>query len=219
MLGCGVYTLREVSRLTRIPPATVRSWLKWRSDGAGLGPVFRGDYESVGGDYAVSFLNLIEVYVAGFFRHHGVNPNTIRRTHEVLQGELGTPHPFARKDLVTSHGRIIRKTADIVGNPVLSDAISKQEWFPKMEIYLKPIEYRDALAARWRIADGVMIDPAIGFGKPIVASTGITTFVLANQYRANRDDGALVAKLFDVSEADVLNAVDFESKLRSRLAA
>ena len=81
-----------------------------------------------------------------------------------------------------------------------------------MQDWLKHLDYDAStkLASRWNIAEGVVVDPRISFGKPVIRSTGVTTFVLANQYKANRKNSGLVADLYDVSEEDVLNAVRFE---------
>lgn len=221
MLGRGLYKLSEVARYTGLPASTVRSWFKQRPDGAGRGPLFEADHQSIGGDCAVSFLNLIDAHVAGFFRAEGVGSVIIRRAYEVLRRDLNTPHPFAHAELCTDGRRIIRHTADTVGDAQLTDVISKQHWFSQMRDQLRRFDYDQLtkLAARWRIAEGIVIDPTISFGKPVVDSTGITTFVLANQYEANQRNAGLVADLFGVSEQDILNAVNFEAQFGARRAA
>ena len=62
MLGQGTYRLSEVALYAGLPPSTVRAWFKWRSDRMGKGPLFTAEYKSVGGDFAVSFLDLIDAY-------------------------------------------------------------------------------------------------------------------------------------------------------------
>lgn len=87
--------------------------------------------------------------------------------------------------------------------------------------YLKQIEYANdtQTAIRWNIADGIVLDPTRSFGKPIVASEGTTTYVLAQSYLANNQDQNLVADLFDVTPDAVLRAVDFERELLDERAA
>jgi uncharacterized protein (DUF433 family) len=70
------------------------------------------------------------------------------------------------------------------------------------------------LAVAWNIADGVTISPGISYGKPVINQTGVTTYVVANQFKANGENAALVAELFDLSESDVVNAVRFENSLK-----
>ena len=213
MIGKGVYTLAEVSRLTELHPSTVRTWLKYRSDSVGYGPIFQSDYQSVGGDYAVSFLDLIDVLIAGQFRgRHKVPMRIVRRAHELLQEELDTKHPFCHSDLYTDGKRIFLLAANQLNEDKLSDAISHQQFFLHIKEKLKHIDYSEInkLARRWRIANGVVIDPSISMGKPTIENTGVTTYVIANQYYANRKNSALIADLFKVSEKDILNAVNFE---------
>jgi uncharacterized protein (DUF433 family) len=214
MLGEGAYRLSEAARYAGVPLATVRSWFKVRSDGLGRGPVFKSDFPMIEGDYAVSFLNLIEIYVARFFRNEGVKPPVLRRAHEILQAELGTTHPFAHASLGTDGRRIIQRMEETS----LVDAVSKQHFFGQM--YLDKIMYSPAtrLAEAWEIADGVTINPSVSFGKPVIEHTGVTTFVVANQFKANRGNAELVASLFDLLEADVLHAVHFENGLKRRAA-
>jgi uncharacterized protein (DUF433 family) len=215
MLGQGVYEIAEIARYVGLSSSTVRSWFKWRSDRAGLGPLFKSDYESKDGDYAVSFLNLIEAYVGRFFRDHGVQPALIRRAHEILQGELNTKHPFAHANLCTDGNRIIVNNAS-KSDSHLVDVVSKQRWFSEIQGWLSHIVYgqETQLANQWRIAKGVVIDPEVSFGKPVVEGTGITTFVLSSQYFANRENATLVADLFDTTEEAVLEAVNFETGIR-----
>lgn len=216
MIGGGVYALSEVARYAEIAPTTVSSWFKPRSDGNGRGPLFTSDYRSVGEDYAVSFLNLIEVYVARFFRLQGVTAPRIRRVYGALKSELSSSHPFARQDLYTDGIDIFRRVGEEVNVPEMVDVLTKpkQSVFGEWRAYLGQFDYiqQTKLAFRWRIANGVVIDPRISFGKPVVGSAGITTFVLANQYAANHRNAALVADLYAVSEEDVLNAVRFEAQ-------
>jgi uncharacterized protein (DUF433 family) len=221
MLGQGVYRLSEVIQYTGLPASTVRAWFKWRAGKNGRGPLFQSDFQTIGGDYAVSFLNLIDACVAGFLREQGVSPAMIRRAYVILQAELHTPHPFAHADLRTDGDRIIRQKLDAERNLALVDVVSRQMWFSQMRDRLKGVVYAKAtrLAQEWNIARGVIIRPDVGFGRPVIKGTGIATYVVANQYRANGNDAARVAGLFNLKVADVRNAVRFESGLKHQKAA
>jgi len=215
MIGLGIYTLAEVSRLTEVHPSTVRTWFKGRSDRAGSGAVFRSDYQPIGDDYAVSFLDLIDVLVAGQFRfRYKVPMRVVRRAHELLQDDLNTNHPFCHANLHTDGKRIFRSVADRLGEENLSDVVSRQQFFLHIKEKLDHIDYSEItkLAHRWRIANGIVVDPSICMGKPIVEHTGITSYVVASQYYANMKDAALVADLYKLSENDVINAVKFEQR-------
>lgn len=222
MLGQGVYTVAEVSRLTDLHPSRVRSWFKQRADRSGSGPIFRSDYQPVDGDYAVSFFDLIDVLIAGAFRDQfHVSMRVVRRTHSLLKGQLGVEHPFCHSDLYTDGKRIFLSAANKLNEQTLSEVISRQQFFLHIKEKLHHIDYNEItkLAHRWRIADGVVVDPSICMGKPTIANTGITTYVIANQYHANDDNTGLTADLYGISEKDVANAVTFEDLCRHRNAA
>ena len=222
MLGQGVYTLAEVSRLTDLHPNRVRAWFKQRSDRSGRGPVFESDYQPIGGDYAVSFLDLIDVLVVGAFRDQfDVPMRVVRRAHSLLQRQLDTKHPFCHSDLYTDGRSIFLWAASELNERMLSEVISRQQFFPHVRERLHHIDYNaiSKLAHRWRITSGVVIDPSICMGKPTIANTAITTYVVANQFYANGDDSRLIADLYGVSEKDVTDAVTFEDRYRHRDAA
>lgn len=213
-LGCGAYRLSEVARYTGIHFGRVRSWFRGRSDKHGSGPLLQSDYTPVGGDFAVSFLDMIDVSIAAHLRDLGVRMRIVRQSHDVLSRDLSTTHPFSHSDLYSDGQRVFVLAADVVGDETLSEVISHQQFFLRIREWLTHIEYSDAtrLAIRWFISKGVVIDPSVAMGKPVVSETGTTTFVLANCYWANNEDSALVAELFNVPEEDVVNAVNFEQK-------
>lgn len=220
MLGAGVYKLSEAARYIGSSPTTLRSWFMPRSDRAGRGPLFKSDYSVLNGEYAISFLNLIDAKIARLFRTKGVRPSVIRRAYQVLGREMNTPHPFAHASLATDGRAILQRTADDVGSDEWIDVISKQRWFTEMSDCLSKIEYgADRMAARWNIAQGVQIDPSLSLGKPVIRQTGVATYVIAAQYRANNGDVALVADLFGLSTSQVGDAVAFEAGLQLARAA
>ena len=213
MLGQGVYILSEVARLTETNPARIRWWFKPRSDKAGRGPVFESDYTPVDGDFAVSFLDLIDTLVVAKLREAGVKMHVIRRAHSALRQRLSTEHPFAHSDLYTDGQEILTRTATEIGDDKLTGVVSNQGFFIQFKNTLGHVDYsRDTrLARRWRIVPGIMVDPGIAMGKPTIENTGVTTLVISNQYYANSEDAGLVADLYGITEADVANAVKFES--------
>jgi len=222
MLGQGIYILSEVARLTELHPIRVRSWFKGRSDRHGRGPVFASDYRIVDGDFAVSFLDLIDVLIAGQFRdRYDVPMRIVRLAHQELQKELKTKHPFCLSNLFTDRKRIFIDVANEIDEEQLRDVVSQQQFFLHIKEKLDHIDYSEInnLARRWRIAEGVVIDPSISMGKPTIENTGVTTYVISNQYYANNKNADLVADLYGLSEKDIANAVHFEKLYGVRVAA
>lgn len=208
-LGSGVYHLAEVARYTELNPTRVRAWFKGYPSNRSL---LQSDYRQVGSDFAVSFLDLVDVAVAGRLRSLGVSMPTVRAAYAALQEKLGVRHAFAHSDLYSDGRKIFHFAADELGDETLSDAVSHQQFFNVIRPLLKHIDYADttALAERWRIVDGVVIDPAYSFGKPVIQGTSTTTFIIARSVRANRGRVDLVADLYDLEEDLVRTAVAFE---------
>jgi uncharacterized protein (DUF433 family) len=139
----------------------------------------------------------------------------------LLKDELGVMHPFCHSDLYTDGKRIFIAAANRLGEERLSDVVSHQQFFLHIKEKLERIDYSEAtmLAHRWRIANGIIIDPSVSMGKPTIEKTGVTTYVIANQYFANAKNSALVGDLYKVSENDVINAVKFEQVYGRRRVA
>lgn len=219
-IDAGVYTLTDASRYLGVSASTVRSWFLERADHRGNGPVFVGHYNKVGDDYAISFLNLIEAYVARFFRRAGVSARIVRRSHELLRQELGTAFPFAHEDLRTDGVAIIRHAVDSAGDTCFTDVVTRNRLFKEISGGLQAVDYgAEKLAELWRIAGGVTIDPLRAFGQPTVLGSNVTTHVIAAQFEANDRDTDLVANLYDISPERVRDAVAFEKGLRRSRAA
>lgn len=215
-LGHGVYSILEASRLTGLRAGRIREWFRGRPRGPGRQPVFLGDYAPVDGDFAVSFYDLIDVFVAGQLCMHGVSLQTVRRAYRWMTEELRAAHPFCRKELLTDGKAIFLRGLDTEGQEELTEALTRQRVFPEILLpFLRSIEYDPStiLARRWRIAPEVVIDPAIGFGKPVIEESGVAVSLLSAAFHANSRDAELVADWYNVRPDAVLAAVRFESRM------
>ena len=178
--------------------------------------MFLGDYEPVDNDFAISFFDLIDVFVAGQLRDYGVSLQTVRRAYRWMRHELGTSHPFCRRELLTDGKAIFLRGVDADGQQELTEALTRQKVFPEILLpFLKTIEYDPStvLARRWRIAPEVIIDPTISFGKPVIEEAGVVASLLSAAYHANHRDTELVADWYNVRPDAVLAAVRFESRM------
>lgn len=210
IFGKGVYSFGEAAKLVRLKPSRVREWF------AGKKPVFTSDHAPIGTVHAISFLDLVEVFVAGHLRECGASLLTVRKVHDRLQHDLKTPHPFARKEMLTDGKEIFVRGVDKSGEEEIYEAITKQKAFPKMILpFLKQIDYGavTVLAQRWRISDGVVVDPGKSFGRPVLSQSAIPTYLIAAEYRANGSDAEQVADWYKITPQQVIDAVRFESSL------
>jgi uncharacterized protein (DUF433 family) len=214
--GHGVYTIPEAARLTGLRPSRVREWFRKRPPPSRRRPVFVSDYAPLAGEVAISFLDLVDVYVAGQLREHGVSMQNVRRVYKCLAADLSVKHSFGHQRLLTDGKAVLMSGLDDQGREELVEVLSRQKVFPKIiEPFLHRIKYDriELIARRWRIADQVVVDPGLCFGKPVVEAAGIPTAILAAAYRANADDEGVVADWYNVASSDVLAAVRFEGSL------
>jgi uncharacterized protein (DUF433 family) len=214
VLGNGVYGYREAALLTGVAPERVREWFRNRPAGGRRSPIFRGDYEPIDGDRAISFLDLIDVFVAGNLRSHGVSLQTLRKVYRRMGDDLDTPHPFCRRELLSDGKTVFMRGLDHQGETELKEALTHQKVFSDIILpFLKKIEYSkiSRLAERWHITPHVVIDPKICFGKPVVEAVSIPTAILANAYRANHKNARRVAEWYNVQPEHVDAAVEFET--------
>jgi uncharacterized protein (DUF433 family) len=193
----------------------VREWFRGRTS-TETPPVFAGDYRPVRGHLAISFHDLVEVFIAGQLRDKGVSLQFIRRVHAQLKDQWKTDHPFCRVEVRTDGKRIFSCRLDEHDRGDVVDVRTGQKVFDTVLLpFLKKLAYDEAtrLARRWAIAPLVVLDPAVGFGKPVVENFGVSTRVLAAAFEANGRDAATVAAMFGVGEPHVRAAVGFEARL------
>ena len=216
ILGKGVYSIAEAARLTRLRTPRVREWFRGRESASRIFvPVFQSDYPVFHEEYAISFLDLIELNIGGKLREAGISLQKLRINYRELRKEFGG-HPFCTRQIYVGGKQIFTRGLNDEDRGSVIEAISKQMYFDKIILpFLERVDYDEStkLATRWRIADMVVIDPAIRFGKPVVEQTGIRTAVLRNTYYANGEDATFVAGWLGVEERHVMAAVKFENDL------
>ncbi|MFP4139429.1 MAG: DUF433 domain-containing protein [Phycisphaerae bacterium] len=219
ILGHGIYTAPEASRLSGVSSRCVRYW--FRGDGK-RGPALGiGDYSDTPDDsLLLSFHDLIDVKVVGAIREKGVPLQYLRKIHSRLIEELGTRHPFARKDFYTD-GKAVWVNEKSKEGEMIREILSGQHAFPTiLKPFLESIEYDEhsLMAEIWHIGKGIIIDPEIRYGKPVVEGTGIPAELLAMAYQANGEDPEIVAEWYDVSPAEVEAAVAFQRRILGKAA-
>jgi uncharacterized protein (DUF433 family) len=215
ILGHGVYDLGEAAQLTSLRRSRVREWFWRRVSDQIPRPIFDGDYAGVAEGQSISFLELVEVFVAGQLREHGVSLRTIRRAHARLQNDWETRHPFARKEIRTDGQKILLRALDEPERRIVCESIARSQVFESIiRPTLKKIEYGPAsnLAMKWHLSPLVVLNPRVCFGQPIVEPIGITTYVLAASYLANGRNARRVANWYEIEEKHVMAAVEYETR-------
>jgi DNA-binding transcriptional MerR regulator len=149
LLGIGLYSPAEVSRLLRVPPATVRRWLLGYTyvvaggtrRGAPAIGAGRGMERELG---VVTFLDLVELLVVKGFRSRGVPLKHVRIAAEQAAELFHTDHPLATQRLQTDGRHIFARVQDARGFAGLVSLSERGQWvFPEaVEAYQRVREGR-----------------------------------------------------------------------------
>src|SRR5262249_32279163 len=156
-------------------------------------------YARTNGKSSISFLDLVDVFVAGQLRTHGVSLQTLRKVYSKLAKDFDTQHPFSRKELLSDGKVVFTRELNSKGQEEIQEALTNQLVFTEIILqFLRRVDYDEvtSLALRWHIADQIVLDPEICFGTPVVEKTGIPTYILSSAYHANEKNEQLVANWY-----------------------
>jgi uncharacterized protein (DUF433 family) len=220
ILGTGIYTIPEASRLIKIPSSTLRRWLQ------GYSFTFRGrripsppklKRQFVSTQLAMGFLDLIEARIVGKFRRSGVRWSTIGAAREAAKCRFDMDHPFASQRLRTDGQAVFVDVARSANDPAFENIVTNQKEFtPFLRPFLIDLVFdEESMASMWwpmGKEHGVVLDPTRSFGKPILNVYGVPTSVLADAVKAE-GAAAPVARWFQVSKDAVMEAVRFQKSL------
>lgn len=222
-IGRGAYSAKDASRLTSIPVRRIQRWLLGYDFVTDSGrhhswPVLKHDYDPGGKGLWLSFADMIEIRFVDAFLRAGVSLPTIRLAAKRAAALMHEDHPFSSRQFKTDGRHILAEIAGSEGSSELVDLLSNQVAFRRIvDPYLyKGLDFGPAnhVERWWHVAGNrkVVIDPARAFGKPIVAKVGIPTRTLYRALAAERSVRNVAAQ-FEVSEASVRAAIEFERKL------
>jgi uncharacterized protein (DUF433 family)/DNA-binding transcriptional MerR regulator len=226
LLGIGIYSLGEASKIARVPSSSIRRWLwgyNYRVSGQqqqSAAALWTPQLPSLDGSRALTFRDLIELQFVHRFRQVGISLQSIRRTIDLATKLLDETYPLSSVKFKTDGRRVL---AQVVDNPdergYIFDLETGQYLFEFVLEYLyDALEYSelDELVRWWPLGKNrhVLVDPRRSFGRPIVTE-GVPTAILAGSFKAEGSVEA-VAKWFEVSTESVQDALELE---RSRAAA
>jgi len=213
------YPLLEAARYVRVPPATLRSWVHGRPYHTARGekhwpPVIRIADKLRG---LLSFNNLVEAHVLSSLRvDHQTHIRDIRQAIEYAEAELGIAHVLLSRELSTNAGEIflnhlgnlisLSRSGQLAMKRLLEEHLRRVEWDTNgLPFRLFPFSGANESVGRRTIA----IDPAIGFGRPIVLKRSIATRTVAERIDAGESPSA-VARDYGLTVREVEEAVLYE---------
>lgn len=207
-LESGFYALRDLRAFVAFEGAPtdvdrVSYWLR-----TVLNPVDRQPHHP---DY--NFGDLISLFVVRELLGKGVAPHVIRDAETWLRRKWNTERPFVSGDIQTDGLGIFVDDDLIAGQIESADRYGQQVLRELVRERLTRVHYRDGVAAKWTPVDGVLVDPRVQFGEPVLAGTRLMTSLVAAAARKLGPEQT--TNRFGISPLEVKRAVAFEKQLES----
>jgi uncharacterized protein (DUF433 family) len=218
LLGIGLYSLPEASRISRVPVPVLRRWL-WGYRYAAQGkshrvqPLWSPQLSAIDEVRALTFRDLIEIQFVARFRQEGLSLQSIRRTIGLATQLLEKSYPLSSVEFKTDGKSILAQVVEPGEQARVFDLATGQYLFDfVLEHLYDALEYSefDELVRWWPLGKGrrVLVDPKRSFGRPIVPE-GVPTAILAGSHAAEGSVAA-VARWFEVSPESVEDALEYE---------
>ncbi|MFL5382110.1 MAG: DUF433 domain-containing protein [Longimicrobiaceae bacterium] len=227
-LNTGIYTAGEAASLLHENPRTVRRWAfgSPRTAHGRCKPLIRTELPVLEGERALTFVELVELLYVRAFHQLGVSWGAIREAARVAADLFASPHPFALRQVYLDPNSVLygAVTESDGSEGLIQLRGHGQQAFPQLvKPYLEQLEFGvDDVAAKWWPMGkeaGVLVDPRIAFGAPIIEGTRIPASTLEEAFLAERPaygERALerVAWMYEVEPRHVRNALEFSRWLR-----
>jgi len=214
----GFYTASEAARLLGIEGTQRIS--RWLSSPTGGGePIVLRDYQRIGRQHELSFLDLMEVRFIEHFRQVKISLQSLRLASKTARQELGVSHPFATSNVKfqTDRKAIFLETAKATGDRELLNLMTKQIAIYEIieSSFARDLEFDvNGLARQWRpapaAAPNVIVSPSFAFGRPVISPRRVPTRSLFEFWMANDHSEEAAADWFEVGPDAVGEAVRFE---------
>jgi uncharacterized protein (DUF433 family) len=219
------YTVAEAAHYLRMPEGTLRSWVVGR-----LYPVVGASKRSRPLIHLddpkkqyLSFINLVEAHVlAAVRRRHGVRLPKVRRALDYVQREFRVEHPLINQAFQTDgldlfvdrYGQLISASRE--GQHAMKEIIGvylkRVDWDAEgLPIKLYPFTRdTESNAAPKSDPKVVVMNPAVSFGRPVIAGTGIPVSSIYERYKAG-DSVANLAQDFNLETGAIEEAIRCEA--------
>jgi uncharacterized protein (DUF433 family) len=207
-----LYPVQELARYLRMPPSTVRNWLR------------RGGRVQRAPNMLLSFEELVSLLFVRELRvRHEVKFKDIVMAERDLQVRLGREHPFAWDTLWTAGKDVLIKVPGNPANYVAANRWGQEtlpDWTEVREVQVpalldslrSQIDYHEFRAAVWRPAPHITARPAVQYGLPCVDGTRLPTRTVVGAIEAG-DTPETVAAAYGASLDGIRAAVGWEHSL------
>jgi uncharacterized protein (DUF433 family) len=184
------YSIGDAARYLQLSPSTVRSWVLGRDYPTRRGKRRFSPVIEPAEGVELSFENLAEIHVLSAIRGKGVPLPAVRKALHFLREKLHSKHPLATEQMYTSGKDLFVRR---LGQLIQVSSEGQTAFVALLEEYLDRIERKDDLpiriypfisAERRDTTRLISIDPAVQFGKPCLAKSGVPVAVLKERWLA-----------------------------------
>ena len=212
VLSGGIYSLKEAAFFSRLSTKTLKRWYLGDSS---TNQVFQQKELIEDGDF-INFLDFIQALAVRELRvHHNVPLPKIREAVSLLQNEYNITYPFARHHRTYSDGNkiLIQIENNLIqlNRPHANQLTMK----PIVELYLRELKFNAAgLAHQYRPAEGIVLDPSLRFGEPLLEKSGYTALSIYDSV-ISEGDFDIVSALYDIELDQVKYAYKYIDSLKN----
>ncbi len=212
------YGVSEAAVYLKVPYNTLRYWL-----GSGkLPPIIQ---PAGSNPVRLSFMNLLESHALAAMRNlYNLKLPKVRSALRKVSEQVPQPHPLVTQVFLTDRKDLFIERMERLVNV---SAKSPQLNLDFYRMYLERVEtdpkglfrfFPFVVEPRPSEPKTIEINPMIGFGKPVIAGTGISTAIIASRFNA-RESIAALAEEYGRTPQEIEEAIRWERALPLPVAA
>jgi uncharacterized protein (DUF433 family) len=213
------YGLSETAVYLKVPYNTLRYWLAGRGKQP---PIIK---PAMSDPTRLSFLNLLECHaLAGMRTMYNLKLPKVRTALRRVSEQFPKPHPLINESFLTDRKDLfIERMGEIINVSQRHDQLNLDFYL----MYLERVEtdskglfrfFPFVVTPRSSEPKIIEINPMVGFGKPVIAGTGISTAIIASRFNA-RESMAALAEEYGCAPEQIEEAIRWEGALPVPAAA
>jgi uncharacterized protein (DUF433 family) len=213
------YGLSETAVYLKVPYNTLRYWL------TGFGKQLPIIHPAASSPTRLSFLNLLECHaLAGMRKIYNLKLPKVRTALRKVSEQFPQPHPLVNQVFLTDRKDLFIERMGKTIN------VSREHDQLNLDFYLMHLErveidskglfrfFPFVVEPRSSEPKIIEINPMVGFGKPVIAGTGISTAIIASRFNARESVPAL-AEEYGCTPEQIEEAIRWEGALPVSAAA